>query len=824
MQNEISFGVWLRKQRRALDLSRQAFADQVGCAEVTLRRIEAATLKPSKELASVLLQKLGIPESERSQWIAFARGLSGFPLSSAAPSNKPITNFPIPLTTFIGRQREQEEVNQLISKNRLVTLTGTGGVGKTRLAIQVVVGVRSHFPDGVWFLDLAPLINPILVPNTLATVIGLRESAELSFKDLLINYFHARSALVVFDNCEHLVESCAQLVHSLLSACEQLSILATSREALRVAGEIPYHVPSLEIPRLDAESPMETLKNIESVQLFAERATAASPSFLINPHNVFTVADICQHLDGIPLAIELAAARVNVLTVEQILMRLNERFNLLTGGFRSAFPRHQTLQAAIEWSYNLLSEKERTVFRRLAVFSGGWTLEAAEVICIGNGIEPVEVLDLLSGLVNKSLVLVETVQGHSRYRRLQMIREYALAMLNKSDEMSIICFRHLNFFAEMVFEAERNLKGPEDAFWYERLDSELDNLRIALTWFEHLQYIEIRLRFVAGLWRYWKNRGKSIEGRAYIQHILSDVPPGPSRQTAAYARALTAAGALAYYQADFSYSEQSRKEALSIFRILEDKVGIGDCLIGLGNAAISQGHYDKARAFYEQGLGIRQELGDKLGIARLIGNLGLLAYFQMNYDQAHSLHMESLTLFRELQDYQGVAHELNNLGDVARHQGKLSMALAFYEECISNSKSMKDQWGMAYGIMGIADVAFEQGDFSTAKSHYKDCLRMFQKEADYIGLPYVLESVAGLLPTKKQLEYAARIYGSADALRQRTHSPLPLPDQSAYQKHLSLLKEQLGSSEFDVAWAEGSMMTSDEAVALALLCLDDSPD
>lgn len=824
MQDEISFGVWLRNQRRALDLSRQTFADQVGCAEVTLRRIEAATLKPSKELASVLLQKLGIPESERSQWIAFARGLSGFPLSSAAPSNNPITNFPIPLTTFIGRQREQEEVNHLISKNRLVTLTGTGGVGKTRLAVQVVAGVRSRFPDGVWFLDLAPLINPILVPNTLATVIGLRESAELSFKDLLINYFHARSALVVFDNCEHLIESCAQLVHSLLSACEHLSILATSREALRVAGEIPYHVPSLETPRLDAESAMETLKNIESVQMFAERATAASPSFLINPHNVFTVAEICQNLDGIPLAIELAAARVNVLTVKQILMRLNERFNLLTGGFRSAFPRHQTLQAAIEWSYNLLSEKERTVFRRLAVFSGGWTLEAAEVICIGNGIEPVEVLDLLSGLVNKSLVFVETVQGHSRYRRLQMIREYALAMLNKSDEMSIIYFRHLNFFAKMVFEAERNPKGPEDAFWYERLDSELDNLRTALTWFEQLEHIEIRLRFVAGLWRYWKNRGKSSEGRAYIQHILSGVPPGPSRQTAGYARALTAAGALAYYQADFSYSEQSRTEALSIYRILEDKGGIGDCLIGLGNAAISQGHYDKARAFYEEVLGIRQELGDKLGIARLIGNLGLLAYFQMNYDQAHSLHMESLTLFRELQDYQGVAHELNNLGDVARHQGKLSMALAFYEECISNSKSMKDQWGMAYGIMGIADVAFEQGDFSTAISHYKDCLRMFQKEADYIGLPYVLESVAGLWPTKKQLEYAARIYGSADALRQRTHSPLPPPDQSAYQKHLSLLKEQLGSSKFDVAWAEGSKMTSDQAVALALLCLDDSPN
>ena len=822
MQDEISFGVWLRKQRRALDLSRQAFADQVGCAEVTLRRIEAASLKPSKELASVLLQKLGIPESERSQWIAFARGLSGFPLSSAASSNKPITNFPIPLTTFIGRQREQEEVNQLISKNRLVTLTGTGGVGKTRLAIQVVADVRSQFPDGVWFLDLAPLINPILVPNTLATVIGLRESAELSFKDLLINYFHARSALVVFDNCEHLIESCAQLVYSLLSGCEHLSILATSREALRVAGEIPYHVPSLAIPRLDAESAMETLRNIESVQLFAERATAASPSFLISPHNVFTVAEICRYLDGIPLAIELAAARANVLTVEQILMRLNERFNLLTGGFRSAFPRHQTLQAAIEWSYNLLSEKERTVFRRLAVFSGGWTLEAAEVICIGNGIESVEVLDVLSGLVNKSLVVVEMVQGHSRYRRLQMIREYALAMMKKSDEMSIICFRHLNFFAEMVFEAERNLKGPEEAFWYERFDSELDNMRTALTWFEQLEYIEIRLRFAAGLWRYWKNRGKSSEGRSYIQHIMRGVPPGPSRQTAAYARALTAAGALAYYQADFSYSEQSREEALSIYRILEDKVGVGDCLIGLGNVAISQGHYEKARAFYEEVLGIRQELGDKWGIARLLGNLGLLAYFEMNYDEAHSLHMESLTLFRELRGDAGIAYELTNLGHVARHQGKLSIALAFYEESVSISKTLKDEWGLAYGILGMADVAFEQGDFSKAILYYKDCLTIFQKEVDYIGLAEAMESVAALLLMKNKPDFAARIYGNVEALRKRIHSPLPLSHQLAYQKYLSLLKQQLKSSKLEVTWAEGSTMISEEAVALALLCMDDS--
>jgi predicted ATPase/DNA-binding XRE family transcriptional regulator len=822
MQEEISFGTWLRKQRKSLDLSQQAFADQLGCAEVTLRRIEAGRLKPSRELANILFEKLGIPETERQQWISFARGLSGFPLFSTASANGQITNLPVPLTSFIGREREQSEVIRLISKHRLVTLTGAGGVGKTRLAIQVVADLRNRFPDGVWFLDLASLIDPALVPNTLAGMVGLRESTELTPTNLLINYFRSRTALVIFDNCEHVIESCSQLVHSLLSICENLSILATSREALRVAGEIAHSVPSLEIPRLGAELTTDTLREFEALRLFAERGAVALPGFLINSHNALIVARICDRLDGIPLAIELAAARVNVLTVEQILTRLNEQFNLLTGGLRSALPRHQTLHAAMEWSYNLLSEKEQIVFRRLAVFSGGWILEAAEIVCSGNGIDAIEVLDLLSHLVNKSLVYVETVQGQIRYRRLKMIRDHALAMLKRSNEMRVVCRRHLTYFAELVYEAERNFKGPDEASWYGRLDTELDNVRVALTWFGGLEYVDERLRFAAGLWRYWKNRGKTTEGRGHIQHILDSLPLGPSRRTAACARALTAVGALAYYEADFSFSEQSRKEALSIYRILDDKAGIADCLNGLGNAAISQGNYNEARTFYEESLVIRQELEDKWGVARIIGNLGLLAYFQGNYDQAYSFHMESLILFRELQDYEGIANELINLGDVARYQGKLSIALALYGESISISKSLQDQWGLPYGIMGLADVAFEQGDFSAASSQYKDSLIMFQKAADYIAIPYLLESIAALLFVKNQLEAAARIYGSADALRKRKHSPLPLPNQSAYQKYLSLLKQQLGMTKFEIAWTEGFKMTSDQAAALALSCIDDA--
>jgi predicted ATPase/DNA-binding SARP family transcriptional activator len=321
------------------------------------------------------LRQLDLEPSEQTRALAFKR------ISKL--------NIPVPLTSFIGRKDELKEVAHLLSKSRLVTLTGSGGVGKTRLAIQVVADVLDLFPDGVWFLDLAPLADPELLPNTLANLLGLRESGEtkLPVTELLINYFRTRTALVIFDNCEHLIEACAQLVNTLLTSCENLSVLATSREALRAAGEIPYRVPSLEVPQTIIESAMDALTKIESVRLFNERAVVISPGFAISPQNALAIVQICRQLDGIPLAIELAAARTNLLTVEQILKRLDDRFNLLTGGLRSALPRHQTLHGTIEWSYELLSEHERILFIRLAVFRGGWTLEAAESVCSGNGIE-----------------------------------------------------------------------------------------------------------------------------------------------------------------------------------------------------------------------------------------------------------------------------------------------------------------------------------------------------------------------------------------------------------------------------------------------------
>jgi len=757
------------------------------------------------------LRELNLEPSEQTRALAFKQTYS--------------LNIPIPLTSFIGREKVLKDVAELLSKSRLVTLTGSGGVGKTRLATQVTADVLQQFPHGVWFLDLAPLNDPALLPNTLANLLRLSESGDpkLSVTDLLINYFRSRTALVIFDNCEHLIESCAQLVNSLLTSCDNLSILATSREALRVSGEIPYRVPSLTIPKLNVEAAMDALANTDSVKLFVERAGVASPGFVLGPQNVRVIARICQRLDGIPLAIELAAARVNMLTVEQILRRLDDRFNLLTGGLRSALPRHQTLRATIEWSYDLLSEKERILFSQLAVFKGGWTLEATEAVCIQMELRQNNILDLLDRLVEISLVFLELTssQNEMRFGMLETIREYALGKLMNSGEMKIIALRHLTFFADVVDEAEQNLKGPDQAVWYTHLDNELDNLRTALTWFEGIETSEIRLRFAAGLWRYWKTRGKISEGRGYLQRILEGLPPGPSRQTLACARALNAAGSLAYYEADFSYSEQSRKEALAIFRNLGNKVGIADCLNGLGNTAISQGNYDSASAFYEESLIVRTELGDKWGVARLLGNLGLLAFFEANYSQARSLHLESLALFRELRDEEGIANELVNLGDVARHQEQLSTAYSFYQESAAISRELNDQWGLPYAIMGMADIAFEQSDFSTASSLYKECLMMFQNGVDHIGLPFALEAIAALALMKNQPEKAARIFGAADALRKSTHSPLPLPNLPTFQRNLSLLHQRLDPLKFELTRTEGRSMTSEQAIILALECINE---
>jgi predicted ATPase/DNA-binding XRE family transcriptional regulator len=823
----VSFGEWLRRQRKARGLTQDQLALQISCSTSALKKIEAEERRPSTQIVEQLAEIFDIPQDERIAFLRFARGdwqAAPTEIKRESPWHpsveSPPSNLPARLTSLIGREKEMVDVYEYLRRPdiRLVTLIGPPGIGKTRLSIEVARGAFSEFPGGVFFIALAPLEDPNLIAPTICQTLGFVEAIDQSPLRRLEKGIGEKNLLLVLDNVEHLIEETATLVSNLLSACPGLKILATSREALRVPGEWLYAVPALKVPNVNFSIDLESVSQFSALTLFVERARAVRSDFVLNANNIRTIALICTRLDCLPLAIELIAARARFMSPQTLLTKLNDQFVLSADGVRAVSARQKTWHNAISWSYNLLAEPERILFRRLAIFAGGFTFEAAKAVCGLDELSGKDIFDLLGRLIDKSLVVLEGVstRNETRYYLLETIREYALEKLNQSDEMTILCLRHLKFFAEMVEEAERNFKGALQAGWYYRLDREVDNLRAALTWFEGTNHAELRLRFAAGLWRYWKSRGQSSEGRRHLQRILEGLPPGPARQTPACARALTAVGSLAYYEGDFSYSEQSRNDALAIFQSLGDNVGIADCLNGLGNIAISQGNYDAARRFYEESLTMRKDLGDIWGVARLLGNLGLLSYFQMDYARAYSLHSESLTLFRELRDDEGIANELVNLGDVALHQAELSTALAFYTESAATSGGLKDQWGFAYAIMGIANVAFEQGDVSKASSLYRECLSLFHDESDHIGLPYALESMAALAMMKNQPEKATRMFGAADALRERTNSPMPLPNTSAYQKNISVLQQQLDRSRFEAAWKQGRLMTMEQVIVYAL--------
>ena len=423
-------------------------------------------------------------------------------------------NLPRQLTSFIGREREMAEVRRLLSTTRLLTLTGSGGCGKTRLALQVAADLVEAFAEGVWFVDLAPLSDPALVPQTVAATLRVREEPGRPILITLSEYLQPRHLLLVLDNCEHLVGACAELAQALLRACPHLQILATSREPLRIGGETTWRVPSLSLPDLLRLPLVESLAEYEAVRLFTDRAEVVLPGFLVTDQNALAVAQVCHRLDGIPLAIELAATRVKVLPVHQIAARLDDRFRLLTGGSRTALPRQQTLRAVMDWSYILLSEKERTLLRRLSVFAGGWTLDAAEAVCSGNRIETVEVLDLLAQLVDRSLVAVDREDAEARYRLLDTVRQYAREKLQDSGEETEVHGRHREWFLDLAERTEPELLGPEQGVWLARLEAEHDNLRAALTWSQQEEEGgEAGLRLAGALGRFWWMRGHLTEGR-----------------------------------------------------------------------------------------------------------------------------------------------------------------------------------------------------------------------------------------------------------------------------------------------------------------------
>lgn len=743
------------------------------------------------------LRQLDLEPSEEMRALAFKRS-SKFKI-------------PIPLTSFIGRENELKEIADLFSKSRLITLTGSGGVGKTRLAIQVVGEVMDLFPDGIWLLDLASLNEPSLIPNSLATLLGLRQSADTAITELLISYFRSRTAVVIFDNCEHLIDASAQLINLLLTSCEHITILATSREALRVAGEIPYRVPSLHVPNSHIEWAVNEVANIESVKLFIERAVLVVPGFELNSQNALDVTRICERLDGIPLAIELAAARTNLLSTQQLLTGLDNRFRLLTHGLRSSLPRHQTLRAMIEWSYDLLTEKECTLFGRLAVFRGGWTLEAAQEVCSGHGIESIEVLDLLAQLVNKSLVLVVTSAGETRYGRLETISHFAREKLQETGDEEFMSQQHLVYFLQFAERAGPNLRSHDMVLWLDRLKAELPNLHAALDWtLMNWQEpnLEIGLRLVTALERFWWMRSFN-EGRTWLMTLLHH--PKGKKRTAIRARALDLAGDLTMEQSgDVTIARALYEESLSIHRELDDQQGVAASLFGLGMAVHAQGDLPMARSFYEQSLSIWRESGNKWSVSSVLPYLGFLVFAQGDLVLARSFFNECLAIGRGLNDESGIAWAFDMLGEVARYEGDYEQALVMYKESLRLHREVGSKWGIAALLSNMGYVALNQENLQLAMTLFKESLSLAHELGHKCMSALGLIGIAGLDIDPK---LAALLLGAAEPYSHLSISPA---DRGDHDRIMAAVQAKLDEVTFAAAITEGSTKTLEQAVDYAL--------
>src|SRR5579884_857252 len=781
------------------------------------------------------------------------------PVPTAPTAPAPI-RLPKPVSGLIGREQEIEEVSASLSAVRLLTLTGAGGVGKTRLAIATAEAVADDYPDGVCFVDLAPLSDPALIPHSVASVLEVREEPGRALLETLSGALRSKALLLVLDNCEHLLEGCIPLVAALLQSGKRLKILTTSRQSLGITGELVWRVPSLSVPPVHAtpiveKEPVGVWLEYAAVQLFVARAQLIAPAFRLSQANAGSVVQICQQLDGIPLALELAAARLLAMSVEQIASRLSDRFGLLRGGSRADLPRQQTLQAMLDWSYELLTQKERLLLGRLSVFASGWALEAAESVCADEQVEAFEVLDLLVSLVDKSLVIAEERAGRSRYHLLETIRAYGRERLLEREEETRWCARHLAYFLALAEEAEPHLTGPLQAEWMERLKAEQDNLRAALRWSEHdKESGEAGLRLAGALWRFWGIHGNWSEGREHLRTALSqdDLPPGsPAR-----AKALNGAGNLAEHQGDYAEARALHEQSLAISQELGDKRGIASSLNNLGLVAQWQGDYAAARTLYEQSLAIDRDMGDQWGIACALNNLGnvareqgddatartlyedslairrelgdkgciaislhcigYVAWRQGDYTTAQTLHEDSLAIRRELGDKSGIAVSLHCLGLVAKERGDYRLARALFEECLALFKELGDRGDFAVSLNCLGMVALNTGDPAAARARCEESLAIRRELGDKQGIAESMESLASLAAAQGQMQRASRLWAAAQALREAIGSPLPPNEREKHDRNLAIVREALGESAFAIAWEQGQAMTIEQAMAYTL--------
>lgn len=782
MSEPFSFGAWLQRRRKALDLTQEAFAAQVGCSVITVRRIEADTRRPSKQLAARLADALGLAPEEHESFVKAARAhpAADQPAIPATTTERAVrsfglrrTNLPAQLTSLVGREQEISHIHSLLRQPnaRLLTLTGAGGIGKTRIGLRVAADLLDDYSDGVFFVDLAPLGDATLVVPTIAKVLGRKEAAGQSLIEDLATYLREKHMLLLLDNFEQVIDV-APVIAELLAAAPALHMLVTSRTTLNIAGEHEFVVPPLAVPDPQVPLSAEKLHEYAAAALFVERARAANATVQITDATAPVVADICARLEGLPLAIELAAASASVLSVQQIAARLNEGTQLLAAGSRSAPARHQTLEATIDWSYRLLSPDACAVLRRLSVFVGGWSLEAAEAVCADDDVAPEAVLALLSDLIHKSLVSMHVQHGEARYRMLEMVRQFARKQLVGAGESARTQEKHLLFFAQLIARAKPHLVAADQVTWFARLDAELDNLRAATD--RALQQAAMHgdsehavraLMMLADLERFWSPRGYSAEGDERLRRAL-DLPAAHAPAAAiARAHALNAAGVLVMLQGQYAEAWRQVEQALAIGEAQADQLILLLSLRNLGTIAVLQRNTDVGTALLQRCLALGRGMGaeGRHSCAWALAVLGSAAYLEGDDTQASTLFEESVVLLRALGDANFLAMSLRRLGQIALRHQQYERAHALFDESLNLNNAIGSPSGIASCMAGLA----------------------------------------GVLLARHRAAEATRLLGAAQAMLDETADQLTAADREMLERHNAQARAHLGAQRFDETLAAG---------------------
>ncbi len=740
------------------------------------------------------------------------------PEAPSRQSTPRLNTLPSQATAFIGREREVTAVKELLLRDdvRVVTLTGSGGIGKTRLALQVAGEVRERFDGGICFIPLAAVTDPLLIPSIIAQGLGIRETGRAVSVQSLKEYLQdLRSGLLLlFDNFEHMLAA-APVVAELITVAHKLRVLVTSRAPLHIYGEYEFPVPTLALPDLHAGTSREMLSKNPTVALFMARAVAVKPNFELTEENAQAVATICTRLDGLPLAIELAAARIKLLSPSAMQSRLESSLQLLTGGAKDLPMRQQTLRGTIDWSYDLLSPAEQKLFRRISVFVGGCTLEGIEAVCNTKQDLEVDVLDGMGSLVNNSLVQqIEQSAGEPRFALLDTVREYGLERLAASGEESAIKRAHAAYCVVMAEECAAQAADPAHTEWATLLEVEHNNCRAALDWLTRSGNAEWGLRLGSALFRFWETREHFTEGRDRLEKLLK--LGGAAVRSNARARVLFAAGVLASEQGDHLATYTLLEESLQIARELNDTRGVGIALNALAANARDDGEVSKARSLFEESLTVWRVLNDRAMVARALSNVASVVKSQQNYELARSLHEQSRVIFEELGDNTCMAWSLNYQGDVAQEQGEISVARELYEQSLKLFRKLGDKWGVAGCLVDLGNLAREQGEEKKSRSHYAESMKLFQELGQKRGIARVLDCLACSAALQSESERALRLAGSAAAMRRVLGAALPVTEQTRLDKALDLARQSTSPAKAAAAWMDGWTMATDKAIQEAL--------